>query len=710
MQFYRSMGYGPKFPSTAVALLLLTSHCAAAQIDGYPAERSHVAGDILKLHLSSEVSPLTVRVQRVGAETRMLWSQTGVPVGKHDIPKHASSHGCDWPVALAVRIPAVWPSGCYEAIAEWRHGDQVVASNPMFFVIRSSNPGRDSKILLQISSNTYNAYNNWGGHSLYEYWGIWDVRHEPGDVLGRRVTFQRPFRGVDRTWEVPFIRWAEKEGYKIDYAINNDLEFNPEILQHYKLVLSVGHDEYWSAGMRDNLERFVADGGNVAFFSGNVCCWQVRNEDHGNDMVCWKEAFAQDPIYRPEGPNPLLSTLWSHHLVQRPENQLTGVGVLRGGFNGFRGNFMDGGDYQVHRPEHWVFEGTGLSRNDRFGKPNTIVGYECDGCEFALHDGLPVPTGRDGTPKNFTILATAPARWGFKDVGWYKEWHEEWKTRERDHACMGIYRKPGGGTVFTAATTDWSHGLSSSMVARGPLGPGNATRIFDGDIWNGIGNHFVGKVVNQYGAELPFRVTVEFGASTRDTPIDNWGAVAQNSWVNTNAPAGIGNTDLMNDMLYAPVPEGEREQAGVRIKGLPAGTYEVFAAMRHFEVPLAERFEWSIGVNQTDLSEGSFVSPGGGSLQEWVRAGPDRAGNYARAGVTISGPDDYIVMLVDNLDSYITDIMGFQIARIPPQRASSTERHKELDEPIYIQFDVGSSGPDTIVQRISRNILNRLSK
>ena len=69
--------------------------------------------------------------------------------------------------------------------------------------------------------------------------------------------------------------WAEENGYKIDYAVNSDLEFNPELLDYYRLVLSVGHDEYWSTPMRDNLEAFIADGGNVAFFSGNTCCWQV---------------------------------------------------------------------------------------------------------------------------------------------------------------------------------------------------------------------------------------------------------------------------------------------------------------------------------------------------------------------------------------------------------------------------------------------------
>ena len=80
-----------------------------------------------------------------------------------------------------------------------------------------------------------------------------------------------------------------------------------------------------------------------------------------------------------------LSTLWSHYLVDRPENQLTGVGFLQGGYHLSHGQFMDGpGEYTVHRPEHWVFEGTNLSRDDTFGSENTIVGYECDGCEWTL--------------------------------------------------------------------------------------------------------------------------------------------------------------------------------------------------------------------------------------------------------------------------------------------------------------------------------------
>ena len=240
------------------------------------------------------------------------------------------------------------------------------------------------------------------------------------------------------------MRWAEKNGYEIDYAANSDLEFHPEILAHYRLVLSVGHDEYWSAPMRDNLEKFIADGGNVAFFSGNTCCWQVRSEEDGRALTCWKQWYNVDPLYR-TGDHKLLSTLWSHHLVGRPENQLTGVGFLWGGYQRSHGQFMDGpGSFKVHRPEHWVFAGTDLKRDDRFGGKDTIVGYECDGCEIRWQEGLPYPTSNDGTPKNFEILGTCKARWAPGDSIWYERFPKD----RVGAAVMGLYTR--GGTVFTA--------------------------------------------------------------------------------------------------------------------------------------------------------------------------------------------------------------------------------------------------------------------
>ena len=90
----------------------------------------------------------------------------------------------------------------------------------------------------------------------------------------------------------------------------------------------------------------------------------MRSEDEGRALTSWKQSFNSDPVF-PTGDQRLLSTLWSHHLVGRPENKLTGVGFLWGGYHKSHGQFMDGpGAYTVHRPHHWLFAGTNLKRDD----------------------------------------------------------------------------------------------------------------------------------------------------------------------------------------------------------------------------------------------------------------------------------------------------------------------------------------------------------
>jgi hypothetical protein len=420
---------------------------------GYPDRLSVLPGEALRLHVSATVAAYDIAIERIGAVRETVWSRQGLPGVEREVPADASANGCRWPVSFEVPIGVEWRSGVYQVMASARGmGPDGEGGKPeplLAFVVRPPADGPRARILLQLSMNTENAYNNFGGFSLYAYNGR-------DGVQGSRVSFLRPAPGSTlKRWEIPFIQWAESQGYRIDYAVNDDLEFHPELLEKCRLVLSVGHDEYWSKPMRDTIDAFIDRGGNVAFFSGNTCCWQVRSEADG--LVCHKQNFRDDPVFRPEGPNPTLTTLWSHPLVGRPENRLTNVGLLGGGFHKSHGMFMDGsGGFTVERPAHWILAGTGLAAGAEFGGERSIVGYECDGCEFTRLDGLPVPTGRDGTPENFEIVATAPASWGEEST---LLWWDAFPRKEQGHACLGVSVRPSGGMVFTAGTTDWSHGL-----------------------------------------------------------------------------------------------------------------------------------------------------------------------------------------------------------------------------------------------------------
>ena len=524
-------------------------------IRGYVDQLSVEFGDRLGLHVSTNARRYSIEIARIGSQRHLVWKKENMVGAEHPVPTNAATHGCHWPAVVHVSIPDHWRSGYYSVFM--RVADPFNEPAPICtetsFVVRSPHPGRDTKILLQRTTNTDNAYNTWGGSSFYRgpngpgrrlsfdrpssYYhpidsiqfisfdtkfeaelvngvispnlrdhlqeevvkngvsGIWlskkatVVVERPGsqwridDVFGMGpacyiiIKIGNGLNLYDGTtawgscwhhWEHPFVIWAERAGFQIDYCVNSDLEFHPDILQSYRLVLSIGHDEHWSSPMRDHLEAYIANGGNAAFFSGNAAYWQVRSEDNGRALTCWKDDYKLDPIY-PNGDQKLLSTLWSHHRIGRPENQLTGVSFAYGGYAGFFDQFPDGpGAYTIHRPDHWLFEGTGFKCGDLLGEANKIVNYECDGCEFEIRNGLPVPTCRDGTPDSFEILATAPAgltlmegSLRFVSTAIHGEGSGE-QIAQPGAAVLGLYKR--GGTVVTCGCTSWSDGLDGDKA------------------------------------------------------------------------------------------------------------------------------------------------------------------------------------------------------------------------------------------------------
>ena len=436
-------GFARKYLPIFLAVITLPTSLRANSVEGYTGRVSYAPGEELTLHVSTAAPTFSFEIARLGAKSESVLKKDAIPGAKHPTPENASSYGCGWPASLKVPIPADWNSGYYHVTLS--AGE---SKSSCYFVLRESPDTLDpAPILLELATNSYNAYNNWGGFSLYAYNGL-------GKNQGHRVSFHRPPSSFFSKWEQVFVTWAENNGIPLAYAANSDLEFHPDVLKNRRLVISVGHDEYWSAPMRDNLEAFIGEGGNVAFLSGNTCCWQVRSEDRGSALTCWKQNYHSDPVYGARKEYALLSSLWSHDLIGRPENTLTGVGFLWGGYHKSHGQHMDGsGAFTAHRTDHWIFEGTGLKPNDPIGGKHTVVGYECDGCEIEWREKLPFPTHRDGTPKNFQILATAPARWHPDDCQWYGKW----ENGREGNAVLGIYER--GGTVVTTGTTDWAHGL-----------------------------------------------------------------------------------------------------------------------------------------------------------------------------------------------------------------------------------------------------------
>ncbi|MCT9932889.1 hypothetical protein N5079_22025 [Planotetraspora sp. A-T 1434] len=359
----------------------------------------------------------------------------------------ASVRGPSW----VLDVPPDWPSSLYRArfvsgppepgvLVSRASGDLpgsgASPDNEVYFVVRQATPGATSPILVSIPFATWQAYNRAGipGESVY-----WNEQPD----RAARVTFDRPGGGPPpERWEDGMLRWLGPAGYVAEYCSGLDLDLG--LLSAYRLLIVNGHDEYWSAEMRDACEEFVRRGGNIAFFAGNTCWWQIRIE--GRTMVCHRDPVT-DPVEDPS----LTTVEWSSAPVSRPENSLTGVSFRNGaGTWGPDMALMREEAYTARFAGHWVFEGTGLTDGDKFGQG--ALGYETDAAEFTEVLGVPRVTCRDGTPPSFVVLATADLR------HWSSGGQGGWAT-------MGVFSS-GRGTVFNAATINWGNTLHDPVVER----------------------------------------------------------------------------------------------------------------------------------------------------------------------------------------------------------------------------------------------------
>jgi hypothetical protein len=486
-------------------------------IRGYPDRPGLRAGEKLRLHVSTDNPQSRFRVDfyRQGdglVKMGSLGAQTG-----HDFAQLRHYEDWGWP-GYDFQIPNDWPSGAYIAnfIETDQQGEPIGSSEEVsadgrdakaLFVVKSNSPGQNAQILYKLSLTTYHAYNYSGGGNLYV--GEWFTdpvtkkrvnkvsTHRPGGGTGGAIphfvasnnlpnSFDPYDEGSPRQtfahWDVPFIAWLEKNHYQVDYCTDLDLHEEGDLLTPYRLLLSVGHDEYWSEQMRTHVEAFIRQGGNVAFFSGNTCWWHIEFCDFTRcaDDKLHPTAFIRD------------FKTWK----KNPENSLTGVSYRNAG--GWWTGERDPVGYTVQNADHWVYEGTGLRTGDVFGADEHLIGYECDGAVFTRDNyGFPVPTGADGTPSDFIILGIGE----LADHGWQFEAREN-QHQEPHAATMGLYTR--GGIVFTTATIDWTRVLTSNT---------HVDRITR-NVLNRLKSHtvrIVGPLSNDSGRHIP----VVVGATTR---------------------------------------------------------------------------------------------------------------------------------------------------------------------------------------------------
>jgi hypothetical protein len=220
-----------------------------------------------------------------------------------------------WPSGQSLPIGADWVSGYYFAHFQLTSGPHAGTVATTWFLVRESPVGRRAPILVQASLTTWQAYNGWGGGSLYEF-------NSPDGRRASKVSFDRPYDDLSQVegWELPLARFLERSGYDVAYQADVDTALDPGSLDGRKLVVVSGHGEYWTKGMRDSFERAREAGTDLAFFGANVAYWQIRYEDGFRTIVGYKSA-AGDPETDPA----LETDLFRALVPPRYECELMGI-------------------------------------------------------------------------------------------------------------------------------------------------------------------------------------------------------------------------------------------------------------------------------------------------------------------------------------------------------------------------------------------------
>ncbi len=352
----------------------------------------------------------------------------------------------NWTQNASWSVPSTAVSGIY--FARLVRTDGPAGASHVFFVVRDDD-GR-SDLLFQTSDTTWQAYNAYGGNSLYT-----------GSPAGRayKVSYNRPFttrQNAPEDWvfnaEYPMVRFMESNGYNVSYSSGIDTARRGAELLEHKVFMSVGHDEYWSGPQRANVEAARAAGVHLAFMSGNEIFWKTRWENSVDasatpyrTLVSYKETHA-NAVIDPQDP-PTWTGTWRDPRFSppgdggRPENALSGTIFT---INCCQTNMVVGSaDGKMRFWRNTRVANLAATATTTIG--TNVIGYEWDEDQ----DNGSRPKGL------FRVSETASSGERLQDYG------STYGQGAATHA-MTMYKADSGALVFGAGTIQWAWALDSS--------------------------------------------------------------------------------------------------------------------------------------------------------------------------------------------------------------------------------------------------------
>ncbi|MFL5348651.1 MAG: N,N-dimethylformamidase beta subunit family domain-containing protein [Hyalangium sp.] len=333
---------------------------------------------------------------------------------------------CQWAPTVEIETKADWVRGVY--LVKLVRDDGYERYVPFF--VRDPKPR--SEVVALIPTATWQAYNVWGNTSLYDdKLGV--MKRKYGVARGFQASYDRPFyRGQGSGHllgdDLSLVRWLEAQGLDVGYATDEDMD-ERDYVSGAKVVFLSGHDEYWTSGIRDQMDRALAEGRSLINLGANQGYWQVRLEPAKDGrsrriITCYK-GDSHDPV----GPHsPLWSSKFRDAPVSRPENKLFGV-MFNSRWHQFSFPLV------ITDPSHWALAGTGFRAGDTIWMAN---GYEMDEIVDNGH-----------SPSGLQVLAESPALslQGAFGIG------------------QMVLRKQGDAWVFSAGGIDFVHTLSGEQAA-----------------------------------------------------------------------------------------------------------------------------------------------------------------------------------------------------------------------------------------------------
>ena len=457
---------------------ILTNPAAHREVEGYMSRTSVQKGERIMLYHAINTTTITHgRIPMIQIEVfrsgwygglggRKVLGPVQVPGIVQTMPdpdfKNGGLISCKWKDPYILETQTDWTTGVY-LVKLTNMNPVVMTQSYAIFIVR--NDERAADITFQLPTNTYQAYNIWGGNNLY--------RCDPA-MLGKRcqksakVSFDRPYAGPENktaafgvgageylvnvqplnypmptaaSWNYNMVRWLERNHLDVSFVTNVDTHTRLPKLQKPKLFLTQGHDEYWSWEMRDHVTTWRNEGVDLTFLGSNTAYWQIRFEDTDVNLTLDGEEPRTIVCYRRQKADPNKSKYRTVKFRQvRPEALLIGVEY----------HFPLGDPYDadviVSNHTHWIYSGTGLRKGDKI--PG-MLGYEVDTIN---QENLKPKPGNSEEAISVTSIFETP-------------------LIDRKNRTIithgGAYKATSGANVIGAGTMQWSWGLDDYGVKEG---------------------------------------------------------------------------------------------------------------------------------------------------------------------------------------------------------------------------------------------------